>query len=177
MCRSGLATLVMISVIFASSSAVPQQTPKAATQSASQNARSDRQSLQAQARQLLSKESARETAGDCPTAQTTVDFDTCFDRQLKLTEANLQQFEGIIRQLQTSDGSGSDADSAASKSLAELEQMDRKWESYRDAACTAAFHQFEGGSGAPSFEMQCQLELTRDRMRELHLIYGEDLDL
>jgi len=40
-------------------------------------------------------------------------------------------------------------------------------------ACSATHHQFDGGSGGPSFEMQCRLMLARDHMRELKMIYGE----
>jgi len=96
---------------------------------------------------------------------------------LATTEGNLRRLEDVIRQVQTADHSPSDAGSEAPESLEELEQMHRNLEIYRDAVCTAACHQFEGDSGAANSDMQCRLKLARDRMRELHLIYGEDSDL
>jgi hypothetical protein len=36
---------------------------------------------------------------------------------------------------------------------------------------------FDGGTGGPSFDLECRLKLTRNHMRELDLIYGEDLHL
>jgi uncharacterized protein YecT (DUF1311 family) len=54
----------------------------------------------------------------------------------------------------------------------EFERVEKAWQEYRETACTAAFHQFSGGTGGPSFEGQCELKLTRDHMRELDMIYG-----
>jgi uncharacterized protein YecT (DUF1311 family) len=59
--------------------------------------------------------------------------------------------------------------------VAEFDRVEEVWERYRESACRAAFHQFAGGTGGPSFEMQCQLKVTRDHMRELDMIYGADL--
>jgi hypothetical protein len=34
-----------------------------------------------------------------------------------------------------------------------------------------------GGTGGPSFQLECMLNLARDHMRELNMIYGEELHL
>lgn len=141
-------------------------------------------SLQAQGKQVFDAEMAREKAGDCPDAQTTSDFNTCFGRQLTITGQNLKSYEGIIRELmvpspQPSVEKSGSVNGLAGPSLtparqaAEFGRVEQSWRQYSKAACAAAYHQFDGGSGAQSFEMQCELQLTRDHMRELHMIYGE----
>ena len=61
--------------------------------------------------------------------------------------------------------------------VAEFRKAEQSWRQYRDTACTAAFHQFDGGTGGPSFELECELKLDRSHMHELDMIYGEDLHL
>jgi uncharacterized protein YecT (DUF1311 family) len=143
----------------------------------------DRQ-LQAQGKQIFDAEMAREKAGDCPNASSTYDFDICYGNQLDITEANLKSFEVTIHDLlvPAPQGLGEPATPApglggpsvtAAQDTAEFESVERIWRQYREVACSAAHHQFEGGSGAPGFEMQCRLQLARDHMRELRMIYGE----
>jgi uncharacterized protein YecT (DUF1311 family) len=57
----------------------------------------------------------------------------------------------------------------------EFERVEQSWRQYREVACAAAQHQWEGGTGGPSFEMECELKLARDHLRELHMIYGQEL--
>jgi len=151
-----------------------------------------RQRLQAQAKQIFDAEMAREKAGDCPNAQTTADFNICFGDQGNITEQNLNSFEGIIRELNAPEPP-LPSQSAAEPSqpvmgiagpsltpeqfLAEFNHVEEVWRRYRETACTAAFHQFNGGTGGPSFQMTCELKLSRDHMRELDMIYGSDLHL
>jgi hypothetical protein len=61
--------------------------------------------------------------------------------------------------------------------VAEFRKVEQSWRHYQKAACTAAFHQFDGGTGGPSFELECELKLDRSHMHELDMIYGEDLHL
>jgi uncharacterized protein YecT (DUF1311 family) len=140
--------------------------------------------LQVQGKQIFDAEMAREKAGDCPNAGTTYDFNICYGKQLNTTEANLKSLEETIRDLlapatQMQGDPNTPPPGVASPSLtsaqltAEFESVVRIWLQYRDTACTAAFHQFGDGSGGPSFEMQCRLQLARDHMRELRMIYGE----
>ena len=156
-----------------------------------------RQALQAQAKQIIDAEAERERSGDCTSANSTVEFDHCFSQSLEETAANLKNFDGVIRQLQsgppqmsvsadkTPTGPTGAAGSAGpagpeltpAQHAAEFDRLESIWQQYRELACTAAFHQFEGGTGAPSFQMQCELKLTRDHLRELDLIYGIDLHL
>lgn len=147
-----------------------------------------RQTLQAQAKQVLAAEAAREKAGDCPNASTTYDFNICYARQLKLADASLGSYENIIQELLAGapqlPGQPAAAMPAPTRSSltpeqrsAELDHVELLWHQYRVAACTAALHQFDGGTGGPSFQMECEIKLTRDHIRELDMLYGEQLHL
>jgi uncharacterized protein YecT (DUF1311 family) len=151
-----------------------------------------RQGLQAQAKQIFEAEMAREKAGDCPDARTTADFNNCFGDEGTTTEKNLTSFEEIIRKIilpepelpaEPGAETSQPAMGIAGPSLtpqqfaAEFDRVEQSWRQYRNTACTAAFHQFNGGTGGPSFEGQCELKLARDHMRELDMIYGSDLHL
>jgi uncharacterized protein YecT (DUF1311 family) len=163
-----------------------------ARQQQARESRARRQSLQALAKQIFDAEMARESAGDCPDAKTTYDFNICFSDEGVTTVKNLNAFEGIIRKLILPEPqSPAQADTEPSQPVmgisgpaltpeqhsAEFDQVEQSWRKYRETACTAAFHQFDGGTGGPSFEGQCELKLARDYMRELDLVYGSDLHL
>ena len=145
------------------------------------------QALQAQAKQVYDAEMAREKAGDCPNAQTTYDFNICYGQQTKITDASLHSYEDIIRQLmipgpqfpgQSPPPPGPGGPSLTPDQLsAEFDHVEQLWQQYRDTACTAALHQFDGGTGGPSFEAECELKLMRNHMRELDMIYGSDLHM
>jgi uncharacterized protein YecT (DUF1311 family) len=143
--------------------------------------------LQAQAKQVFDVEMSREKAGDCPDAKSTYDFNVCYGKELTITDQNLKSFEGFIRELidapllpgQPTVESNDPANGIAGPSLSsqEFDRVEQSWAQYRESACSAALHQFEGGTGGPSFQMECQLKLARDHMRELNMIYGEELHL
>ena len=147
-----------------------------------------RQSLQAQAMGVFNAEMAREKAGDCPDANTTYDFNICYGKQTATTEQNLMSYEGIIRELMasgprmpgepTTEMHGPGGPSLTPEQFAEeFDRVEQDWRQYSKTASTAAFHQFDGGTGGPSFEMECELRLTRGHMRELDMIYGSDLHM
>jgi uncharacterized protein YecT (DUF1311 family) len=147
-----------------------------------------RQRLQVQAKLIFDAEAERERSGDCPTSSTTFEFDNCFVQRLEQTATNLEQFDGIIRQLQLGSPqiSGAASDPTAGSGgqeltpaqyAAEFDALENTWQQFRELACTAAFQQFDGGSGASSFRIECELKLTHDHMCELDLIYGSDLHL
>jgi uncharacterized protein YecT (DUF1311 family) len=148
----------------------------------------NRTALQAEGKQILATETAREAAGDCKAAQSTADFNDCFGKELAVTTQNLHRFQAVIRTLLAQDkpvGPKPKHDTTGIAGpvltsrhiLAEFNRVEIVWQQYNTTACSDAFHQFGGGTGGPSFELQCELKLTRDHMRELDLIYGNDLHL
>jgi len=174
--------------------ATQQKTPTPEQQERQQKWRdymAKRHELQAHAKQVFDTEMAREKAGACTNATSTYDINGCFGKELETTDTNLKSYEGIIRDLIISvpgalEGPAAAAAPAAgaagssqapAQSAAEFDHVNQAWEQYRDTACATAFHYFDGGTGGPSFEMQCRLTLDRNHMRELSLIYGGDLRL
>jgi uncharacterized protein YecT (DUF1311 family) len=140
--------------------------------------------LQAQGKQIFDAEMSREKAPLCPEASSTYDVDVCYGKELGITEANLKNFETVIHDLLVPGPEMPGPEVPAppgvagphltpEQHIAEFESVEQDWRQYRDAACAAALHQFDGGTGGPSFELQCQIQLARDHMRELRTIYGE----
>jgi len=147
----------------------------------------EREHFRVQAKQAFDAEMARETAGDCPDAKNTYEFNTCYGKAVGITDQNLTTFEGAIRGLlglkypnltgqpPTPEPAGPQL--TPEQSAAEFDHLEQLWHSYLDAASTAAFHQFSGGTGGPSFEMESHLRLVRIHMRELEAVYGMLLHL
>jgi hypothetical protein len=144
-----------------------------------------RQTLQAQAKQIVDAETAREKAPECPSATTTYDFNLCYSRQTRIADAGLRSLEGIIRELLAPPpekpgpvfpaASGVAGPTLTPEQLiAEFNRVEQTWDQYREAACSAAVHQFHGG---PGVQGECQVRLARDHLRELDLIYGAALHL
>jgi uncharacterized protein YecT (DUF1311 family) len=184
-----------VSLLFAQQAAKPQKvlTPEQKVfQQQWKEYMAKRSDLQAQAKQILDAVTAREKAGDCPAAHSTYDFNVCFEKLVDATDASLKGYEEVIRKLLAPGPEmpgQADADAkqpavgvagpvlSSGQLATEFEQVEKSWQQYRETACTAAFHQFEGGSGGPSFELECELKLARDHIRELNMIYGEDLEV
>jgi uncharacterized protein YecT (DUF1311 family) len=143
------------------------------------------QELQAQAKDILAKEGSSEQAGDCTSSSTTLDFKECFSNLADSAEESLKSYESIIHELlaprpqppgvsKPDHGPGGPS-LTSTQLIAELDSVEESWRQYREHACTAAFHQFDGGTGGPSFQAECELRLTRNHMRELDIIYGIQL--
>jgi hypothetical protein len=141
-----------------------------------------RRRFRADATQAFDSEMAREKAGDCPDAKTTYDFNVCFGEEVVATDKNLRNYEGGIRDLLRLRDSGVSGQSlppgpagpqlSGEQQLAEFDRLEQVWHSYLDAASMAAFHQFGGGTGGPSFEIETHLRVVRSHMRELDSVYG-----
>lgn len=142
-----------------------------------------RPGLQARAKQIINAAMAREKARDCPNATTTYDANICIGKEVGVTDENLKQYEAVIRELIASAPeqlggpvSGPEGRGLTSaESATEFDNVEQAWHQYRNVACTAARNQMGGGSAAPSFEIQCEINLDRSHMHELDSIYGQDL--
>ncbi len=58
-----------------------------------------RKALQEQAAKAFDAEIAREKAGDCKNASSTLDIETCLGKESEITETNYLAFTGAIREL------------------------------------------------------------------------------
>ena len=138
--------------------------------------------LQAQAKDIFDKETARAKAGDCPGASSNSEFIACFGKLSDAAEETLKSYEAIIHELlipppRMPAAPASGHTLASTQLNAEFDTVENTWRQYRENACTAAYHQFEGGTGGPSFQVECEVHLTRNHMRELDMIYGNVLHL
>jgi uncharacterized protein YecT (DUF1311 family) len=141
------------------------------------------QRLQVQAKQIFDAEMAREKTDDCPDAVSTYELRVCYGKQLDTTEANLKNFEATIHDLlapapqmpgepATLPPGPAGPNLTSAQLTAEFESVERIWRQYRDTACTAAFHQYGGGTLGPIVELECNLRFARNHMRELKSVYG-----
>jgi|ERR1022692_32778 hypothetical protein len=147
----------------------------------------ERQRLRARAKQAFDAEMERERTGDCPAAKGTYEFNVCYAKEIGITEGNLKTYEGAIRDLlglkypkltdQPPIPGPAGSQSTPEQRTVEFDHLVQLWRSYLDTASTAAFHQFQGGTGGPSFEMETHLLLVRSHMRELDKIYDMLLHL
>jgi hypothetical protein len=145
-----------------------------------------RDQLRRQAKEAFAAEMAREKAGDCPEAQNTRDFNTCFGDAASIADQHLKAYEEALKAIvalrydTSSPTPPLDMAGPAQtpeQDAAEFVNLEKLWRGYLDAASTAAFHQFDGGTGGPSFELETHLRLVRDHMRELDMLYGMMLRL
>jgi uncharacterized protein YecT (DUF1311 family) len=137
--------------------------------------------LRSQARQAFDAAMAREKSGDCPNADNTYQFNICYGKAVAETDKNFKAYEDAIRNLLSLVGAGKDnhppgpgpagPELTPEQSAAEFDRVEQLWQAYLDAACTAAFHRFGGGTGGPSAEMECHLRTVRAHMRELDATY------
>ena len=184
--------LVLCGVLGLSSLAFGQQTSspskkiltlqQQASRQQMQEVWKERGSLRAQARQAFDAEMSQEKAGDCVKADNTYASNTCYEKAVGVTDQNLKTYAGAIRDLlglKYPDLSGQPPMPGIAgpvltpeQSVAEFDHVEQVWHSYLDTASTAAFHQFGGGTGGPSFEMESHLQLVRSHMRELDAVYG-----
>jgi uncharacterized protein YecT (DUF1311 family) len=164
----------------------PQEKALTPAQRAYRQYKERRTGLRAKGKDVFDAEMAREKAGDCKDANNQAEFNVCFGKVLTITERNLDSMEQVIRGLQAGVPKTTEeaaqlptghagAEPSPQQLAAQFDGVEKAWRGYREVACEAAFNQFYGGSGAPSFQMECELKLTRDHMRELWMIYGEDL--
>jgi len=144
----------------------------------------ERQRLRAQAKQAFDAEMGREKAGDCPSARTNYDWNMCLSREAGVTDGNYKTFAEAIRSdlglkepLAPGEKAGPLPPGPAGpqltpeENLAEFDRLEAAWKPYLDAACTATFHQFGGGTGGPPAAGECRQRMVREHMRELDQIY------
>ncbi len=141
-----------------------------------------REILRAQAKQAFDAEMAHQKAGDCPDAQNTYQFNVCYGKAAAATDQSLTTYEDAIRNLldlrypnltgQPPMPGPAGPNQTPEDAVAEFDRMEDLWHSYLDTAATAAFHQFGGGTGGPSFSMETHLRLVRSHMLELNDLYG-----
>jgi uncharacterized protein YecT (DUF1311 family) len=140
-----------------------------------------RKELRSTAKQVFEAEMSKEKSGDCPNATTTYDFNVCYSKAEMDTDKNFKAYEDTIRNIEGLPSPSSSSSPAPlftpNQDTEDFDQMEQRWAAYRGVACMAFGHQWAGGSGKASAEMECNLRLTRAHMRELDYLYTTDLRL
>ena len=134
-----------------------------------------RTALLAKAHAAVQAEDARQKAGFCLTKGNNYDLGICMDKETKRTEANyLTEVRALGELMRMPDGTGATAAPATVKRLP-FDDAESLWQQYRTAACQVVYTRFQGGTGAAAGELNCQLKLTGSHMRELLLVYEDQL--
>jgi len=107
-------------------------------------------------------------------------MDRCADFEFHQSDARLNKVYQKVLQYMTEDSvkakAGNDQAQVdyEQKAIDGLKQAEHDWITYRDAQCSAAAHQYEGGSMAPMIYSQCLTTLTKQRIDALKSIYEDD---
>jgi hypothetical protein len=182
--------LILGCVLGVLSPAFGQQSPAAPTkvltpgqqglQQPVKQAGAERGGLRNEAQEAFDAEMARGKAGDCPDAHNNHEFIMCYQKALAAADRHLKTYAEMIRDMLSrrgADPTGQPAPPGLSGQLtsgqlvAEFDHLEQVWRPYLEAACTAAFHQFGAGTGAPAASMECSLRLMRGHMRDLDNVY------
>jgi uncharacterized protein YecT (DUF1311 family) len=104
---------------------------------------------------LPSRLAAQDSAPiSCDRAVTTMDMRRCASRALEQAKRDLSRYIEEARRL------------AANRAL--LDSAQAAWERFREMTCRAAGSQREGGTMKPVVVLNCLLDLTRRRLREVY---------
>ena len=133
-----------------------------------------------QATGAYDREMARDKAGDCQQADTTLAINECLGKEIETTAANYKAYAGALRSLLGIMGSdeqdrmsGPTGMPLTSKELVnEFDAAEAARQKYRGAQVTAAFDQFKGGTGAGPAAGSCELMLVRSHLREIENVYS-----
>lgn len=144
-----------------------------------------RDDLKQRARKALAGEAARDKAGDCPNADTTLAQRECLQAEDVKTQANYKAFTSALRAILASpypeppgakpvSGPTGPEPTAAQRAV-EFDRLEAAFQAYRELAQKAAYNEYAGGTLAPVAEMEASQELLRSHMRELARLYDNEL--
>lgn len=120
---------------------------------------------------------ASEYTDPCEAHATTVDFDTCYANQFKLTDQDLNHiYRNALLAFQTDIADANKrGDQGQLKydatAIADLKAAQTAWTQYRDLQCTAAGQQLQGGSIQPIVVHKCMILVTRHRIDDIRAAY------
>ena len=120
---------------------------------------------------------APESTDPCEAHATTVDFDTCYADQFRLTDQDLNHlyrntllaFNADIADAHKRHDPGQLSYDATA--IGDLRAAQDAWVKYRDLECRAAGQQLQGGSIQPIVVNKCLILVTRHRIDEIRAAY------
>ncbi len=160
----------------------PRRPATSQTEKADRKAREEefwakRNLFRKQAKAALDREMAREKAV-CQEPMTTYDQNVCLRKEIETTNANYQDYLSALRSLLGLKGPwGPPPSGPTGKPLSEEEtvkqfdEVETLWQKYHKSQASAVYDDYRGGTIAPIMAGICDLQLTRNHMRELDSIY------
>ena len=139
--------------------------------------------LRTAAKSAYTSEIAREKAGECPNAITTVDINQCLSHEDEVTEANYKAFTSVLRAMlalpvPTMPGASgmpaigpSGPEATPATNAAAFDAAESAWHTYAAAECGAIDTLWRGGTIVNSMVGQCNQRLARTRLHELDTAY------
>ena len=117
----------------------------------------------------LGRETVRQKAGFCGSAQTTSAMNECFGNELVVTNRNYAAYvQSLAALLQIDPGWRL---TGVSHGFHEFELAEIAWKTYRRKTCEAIENSDDGGSGGPTDRLTCELSVTEGHMQELASTY------
>jgi uncharacterized protein YecT (DUF1311 family) len=100
---------------------------------------------------------------------TTVGWEQCLGKEVEFAEIHLNAFLEAVRGILADEDGGATGTGSAGqpKELDLLNNGDRAWREYKKHLCQLAFAGFEGGSGGPSAELECQYRVDREYVKQV----------
>ena len=139
-----------------------------------------RQELVARSDAAWDREMAREKAGDCVGANSTLEANVCLGREVEISSGNLKAYVDAFREIflisfpeewRFSGPTGTPP--TGDEFVKQFDRAESQWRDYKTTFCATVFSFNKGGTVAPSAAMLCELHLIRSHMRELVGTLGE----
>jgi hypothetical protein len=145
----------------------------------------ERQRLQKEAKSAFDTEMAREKAGDCPNANTTLDIVNCMSAVVEKSTATYKVYLAALRAMLAQPSPYGDIAAdvpgptgkplTREQTLNEFDRMETAWGQYYAAICTGASDFYKGGTAWHPQRLYCDVVILRSHLRELAVTYGESL--
>ena len=100
---------------------------------------------------------------------TTVGWEQCLGKEVEFTEIHLNAFLEAVRGILADEDGGAAGTGSPGKpkELDLLNNGDRARREYKKNLCELAFAGFDGGTGAPSAELECEYRLDREYVKQV----------
>jgi uncharacterized protein YecT (DUF1311 family) len=182
-----------LSLVSAAQAPIPSSPSKkgkvsdpAADQQALKAIEAQANALRAAANAAYAAEMKREKAPICPNAATSDDRSECIAREDDFTETNYKAFTAALRALlalsdpqipgETSPDVGPGGTVATpAEEAAAFDTAESAWHAYAKAECSAVVTFWSGGTIVFTIGVECDIRMTRARLHELNIAYGDAL--
>lgn len=105
-----------------------------------------------------------EQTNPCEKAQNQRKLENCLENEYKKLDAKLnEEYQTALKRLMK--------ESSNEKDIINLKQTQQIWISYRESNCLSERELYEGGTDSIAVSIECDINLTNERLKEIHRIY------